>query len=132
MGRNRCRMRESNPVIDVLHDEPGALRHILALFARVTHAPVEADTIAVNPIIRFVQRLPDFTIGALALLRIPKTNLSVHHDAAACYRLALVFGFAENSLGFEKGRSANSNGLRHGAALLHESRGVGQRTFRED
>src|SRR4051794_13303466 len=101
MRGNRRLTRQRDPVFDVAHDEAGATRHVGPLGARIAHAPVEADTVAVDAMAGLVERFPDLRPGTLAFRRLAEADLRVHHHAALLRTFPFVGDLARDLVFFE-------------------------------
>src|SRR5262249_46208711 len=119
MRSHRSHMRQSDPVLHIAHNEAGAARHPLALVARIPHAPIKANALAVDAMASLVGRFPDSSPGPPALGRIAIPDLGVHGDAAFTHAFALVGSLRGNRVTLEKWRPGDGHLLRHPAALLH-------------
>jgi hypothetical protein len=80
-------MRQGDPVFYIAHGETGAALHLLAPVARISHAPVESNAVAVDAMASLVKRFPDFSPGAAALGRSAISDLGGHGDrpTATCF-----------------------------------------------
>src|SRR5688572_30321604 len=122
MRRHRSGAREVYPILCLVHDEPGAARHILSHGARITHAPVETDTVPIDPIACLVEGFPYLAVSSPALGGFAKADLSMHHDAPLLCTPSLVIRLASDAEGLQKGRPPNRDLLRHVAAFLDKGR----------
>ena len=132
MGRGGRGAGQAQQVVLILQDQARAARHIGPHRGGITHAPVQADAIAVDPVARFVDLVPYFGIGALALAGIAEADLGMHHYPPLGPAAPFVFRFRFDAVMLEKGRF--SHRMRRGrlAAFRNQFGRIGQFRFGKD